>query len=430
MCDTLVATAEATWDGRVVFAKNSDREPGEAEVVEIRPAATHGEGARVRCTYLDLPEVRATRRVLLCRPYWMWGAEMGVNDAGVVIGNEAVFTRAPHSALGLTGMDLVRLGLERAADAESAVRVVGELVETHGQGGNAGHRGRFRYHNSFLIADRHEAWVLETAAKAWVAKRVSGVRSISNALTVGDDWDLSSRYLRARARDYGLSPGKARLDFRALFANPWMDRAANALTRRGCTEAFLERRRGRISALTAMEALRQHGAPDRPSAALVGLGQTVCAHAGALPTRSHGQTVGSLVVTQKGDELSCFVTATAAPCLSLFKPVRVTGSVPSIGEPTGRYDPSCLWWRHERLHRRALADLELALAHVAPRRAALEAELASGAEPEAAFARADAEEGAWLEALEELLPRRAPSGYWRGIDRGSGFESGGRASRP
>ncbi len=419
MCDTLVATPEVTVDGRMLFAKNSDREPTEAQRVELVAEQRHAPGAVTRCTYVDVPEVSATRRALLCRPYWMWGAEMGVNDAGVAIGNEAVFTRAPHAETGLTGMDLVRLGLERASSARGAVELIAELLEAHGQGGNGGHRSVFRYHNSFLVADPEEAWVLETAGRAWAAKRVRGVRSISNGLTLGDDWELTSSGLAARARDYGLRPGKGREDFARIFADPVITKAAAAVRRRACTERLLERERGSISALTAMRALRQHGSPDRPSRALGGVFQTVCAHAGWLPTRAHGQTTGSLVA-RPGD--ACWVTATAAPCLSLFKPVDLGAELPAFGAPNGSYDPGTLWWRHERLHRLALRDLDGALGSIGAERDRFEMEVLEGLPPGDAWARAVRLEASWEAALRDRGPSSAPlPRYWRRLDRESGL---------
>ena len=154
MCDTFVALSEATANGSVIFAKNSDREPNEAHEVVHVPAAEHGPGAQVRCTYITIPQVERTNAVLLGKPYWIWGAEMGANAHGVVIGNEAVFTKLPYEKEpGLIGMDLLRLGLERADTAEAAVTVMTELLTTYGQGGNCGHTHDFRYHNSFLVAD-------------------------------------------------------------------------------------------------------------------------------------------------------------------------------------------------------------------------------------------------------------------------------------
>ncbi len=135
MCDTVVVVRE----GEVLFGKNSDRDPNEAQLLDWQPARSHPAGTALRCTWITIPQVRQTHAVLLSRPYWMWGAEMGANEHGVVVGNEAVFTRAPTQAAGLLGMDLVRLSLERATTAERAVDVLRGLLAAHGQGGRAGY---------------------------------------------------------------------------------------------------------------------------------------------------------------------------------------------------------------------------------------------------------------------------------------------------
>jgi dipeptidase len=169
MCDSFVVLPGHTADGSLLFGKNSDREPNEAQALEYHPPREHAGGARLRCTHVSIDEVRRTNGVLLSRPHWTWGAEMGVNEHGLVVGNQAVFTRLPRSPEpGLIGMDLVRLALERAPSAREGLRVITELLARHGQGGD--HGGRLVYHNSFLLTDP-EAWVLETAGPLWAAQR-------------------------------------------------------------------------------------------------------------------------------------------------------------------------------------------------------------------------------------------------------------------
>lgn len=185
MCDTFFVAPVATQRRRLLFAKNSDRQRNEAHIVEIVGGAAHDAGARVRCTYLDVPQVRQTHRVLLCRPYWTWGAEMGANERGVVIGNEAVHasTPAPETPA-LLGMDFIRLALERAATAEEAVAIIVELLQRHGQGGNCGHIKPAFYNNSFLIVDPREAFVLETIDRDWMVKRQQHAQAISNGYMI------------------------------------------------------------------------------------------------------------------------------------------------------------------------------------------------------------------------------------------------------
>ena len=79
----------------------------------------------------------------------MWGAEMGANEHGVVIGNEAIFAKAKPAKTGLTGMDLLRLALERSASADEALETITSLLGTHGQGGSGGYGHPFYYHNSY-----------------------------------------------------------------------------------------------------------------------------------------------------------------------------------------------------------------------------------------------------------------------------------------
>ena len=171
MCDTLTALSASTARGATLFAKNSDRERNEAQLLEMTPRRVGG--GPLRATYITVEDAPATHACLLSRPFWMWGAEMGVNEHGVAIGNEALHARIPaQRKRALTGMDLVRLGLERAATAQQAVEVITGLLEQYGQGGDCGHLGRFYYDNGFIIADPHEAFVLETAGRWWAVEQV------------------------------------------------------------------------------------------------------------------------------------------------------------------------------------------------------------------------------------------------------------------
>ena len=48
MCDTMVALGDATADGTVILAKNSDRQPNEAQALVHIPRARHEAGTMVK----------------------------------------------------------------------------------------------------------------------------------------------------------------------------------------------------------------------------------------------------------------------------------------------------------------------------------------------------------------------------------------------
>ena len=147
----------------------------------------------MRTQYLDLPDLGAFG-VTGSRPTWLWGFEHGINEHGVAIGNEKLYTsgRPRLRAPALLGMDLVRLGLERARTADDALDVVSGLVESYGQGGTGEADRDAPYDSSFLIADPGAAWVLETCDRTWVARPVDDHAAISNRITLRRDWTRSS----------------------------------------------------------------------------------------------------------------------------------------------------------------------------------------------------------------------------------------------
>lgn len=181
MCDTV---GKIGRKNRVsIFAKNSDREYDEPQVM-VFIEKKENTNQKLKTTYIEIEQVKNTHAILISKPTWMWGAEMGINDCGVCIGNEAVKTKtAKENKKSLIGMDLVRLGLERSSSAKEAVSVILQLLEKYGQGGNCGYHKESYYDNSFLIMDRNELYVLETVGKKYAIKNKK-MASISNCLSI------------------------------------------------------------------------------------------------------------------------------------------------------------------------------------------------------------------------------------------------------
>lgn len=178
-----------------------------------------------QCTYISVESVPVTYATVLSKPAWMWGAEMGANEHGLIIGNEAVWTRLADSEKDsqgkLLGMDLLRLALERAKTASEALDVITSLLERYGQGGPCSDTmPELLYHNGFLIVDPTEAWVLETAGQEWAAEKVvAGYRNISNCLSIGTSIDRQSEKLKQTAIDRGFWDGVGEFHFAKVYGD-------------------------------------------------------------------------------------------------------------------------------------------------------------------------------------------------------------------
>lgn len=358
MCDTLIALADLTASGRVTLAKNSDREPNEAQYLTQTTAADHAPGDRVFCTYIDIPEVAHTYAVIGSRPWWMWGFEHGVNEKGVAIGNEAVWSRLPASAEpGLLGMDLLRLTLERAATADEALSVLLSLLETHGQSGNAAVSRISLYHNSFILADRMGGWVLQTAGKHWVTKKIVGWASISNVYSIGSDYDAISDEAIAFATAKGwYDPASGwPFDFADAYADPDLPALPSCQSRFRLSQAAMGKHAGRggVKLQDVFDILRSHGAGDEdPDWRPGDDGEShLCMHARSTAGfETAASMVAELPLADAPDSDLVYWASLASPCLSAFVPVWFDAGIPAAYEQPQAGKPDA-WWSQEELQR-------------------------------------------------------------------------------
>jgi dipeptidase len=340
VCDTLAVVGD---DG-LLFGKNSDRLPDEPQVVEWFPARSAG--GVVHTQYLEIADAGACAFVG-SRPTWLWGVEHGVNEHGVAIGNEKLYTtgRPKTRAAALLGMDLVRLGLERGRSADHAVEVMTGLVEAHGQGGS-GERDTFSpYDSSFLVADATGGWIVETCDRTWAARPIGTGASISNRITLGTDW--------TRASD-DVEPGT---DFQ-VYRHPTIPTTI-ADHRLAATERCIARGAADLSAHDVMAALRDHGTgPWRglgssdavPPPTATGddhRGVTVCMH-----VRGVQNTTASMVlrVSPGADPAIRVYAALGNPCVSVYVPITFAAAVPDL------LGSEATWWRFARLRDRVERD--------------------------------------------------------------------------
>lgn len=429
MCDTFIRPI----DGGFLFAKNSDREANEAQALEYHPPADFPAGATLECTYKTVGQVPHTRGVILSRPFWMWGAEIGVNDAGVVIGNEAVFTKEPLD-LGatLTGMDLLRLALERADTARQALDTITDLLEVHGQGGVCGYTDkRFSYHNSYIIADSNEAWVLEAAGYYWAALKIDKAYSISNGLTLERDLTLHHPELITHALEKKYVKNETDFSFASTYSDWLYTRFSSCSIRRARTGTLMASASQGVENAFAM--LRDHQDPEQDT--LRGFHHNrVCAHAAGSPPRKSGQSTGSLVVAlRQGRPPEVWATGTSAPCTGIFKPVIMAALPETVGSPGAEWSDESLWWRHEVLHREVIRNYQHRLPTFRAERDELEASFVRGfAEVEEqgsaaqeqfvseCFKRADEVEANWLGKLPSTKSG-SHTPHWRRMNARAGM---------
>lgn len=160
LCFGILAGRNATTDGYVYLGHNEDQSlPAMLNIYNV-PANSQ------RCAYLwfEFPGQKA--------------GDTFVNEYGVGITSDKCKSRE-DKATGSVIYEVRTTVAQKARTAREAVHIIGSLVEKYGYGDS----GR-----SYLVADRHEAWVCAVVkGKHWVAQRVPDdeIATIPNYYTIG-----------------------------------------------------------------------------------------------------------------------------------------------------------------------------------------------------------------------------------------------------
>lgn len=340
MCDTIAVHGSLTGNGKNILMKNSDRPLGECQPLVFIP----GETGRYA--------------VLGSRPYWIHGFEMGANEKGLFIGNEAEGSRCPaETEEGMLGMDMLRYALEHAASCREAIRVLAALLCEHGQNANASRLFDRRYENSYILCDKTEIWVMETAGREWAAREIRDYAAVSNCYTIETEYDLCSEDMEKLVREKRWQHPSEPISFAKAYTLP-ASRQRNALPRRRRMVKLMTdilEREGKAGFSNLSVIFRDHS-QDEVNAPrfgnMTGNNVSVCMHACSW---EEAQTAASMYMSYAAEEeILRFLWAPGTPCASLYLPVgwipgeelHLPESLSSGGE---YYSEESLWWTSERL---------------------------------------------------------------------------------
>jgi secernin len=297
MCDIIFVKGEKTK----IVGKNSDRPYLESqEFIFLTPKDNNCE----RTTYIKVPKYKKKFQVILAKPFWMWGGEMGINECGLVICNVALFSKRKFKKenSGLLGMDMIRIALEASEKSEEALNKIVELVENYGQDANSSYKGKFLYDNAFLISDKTTAFYIETVDRSWAFKKIDKTETFSNTFSIENEYD--------KIKKTGTWE-KEKINFKKSYEDFLFSLVAGGIIRKKRTAELLELKSQNKKELTAKdiaEILKDHKGF---------LTFSVCMH--YKPFLCPSETANSFIVEFKSEPV-IWITGGPHPCMSIYKP--------------------------------------------------------------------------------------------------------------
>ncbi|RLD79275.1 MAG: hypothetical protein DRJ07_12005, partial [Bacteroidetes bacterium] len=193
--------------------------------------------------------------------------------------------------------------------------------------------------------------------KHWVAIEVTGYRSISNRLTIGEEFDLSSKGIEDYAVKNGFLKNGETFHFSKTYSD-WFYTYFSKSARRYAKSCALGMNRPKLDVEDAIKILSSHyvdGNSFKPDAMYNG--GSICMHSTDFTNPT--QSAGSMIAEIRKDHASTFwLTGTSNPCISVYKPFFMGANSlkqTDFKEPGAKFDDS-FWWQAEKFHRQVMKN--------------------------------------------------------------------------
>jgi len=373
-CTAVLVGKNASVTGSPVFCHLEDNGVDDAVHLVYFPRMRHP-AEMIKLSQIEIPQVSETfaywgivlapdtpmsKEAVAEAPTSTW-ILCGMNEYGVSIGGHGVSSKEPISKKkGLSFFEVIKLVMERTRNAREAVNLIGQLAEEHGQTGMG-------TDNAYCVGGSDGGWIVEVAARNWVAKRCpdDGIITYANQYLIESEWDSSSADLinYAERRGWyvpGRSGGKP-FSFRGCYGKNF-DMPYNTL-REQRMRSLLDDKVGHITIQDIIELTRDHYEGTEYSRyTTIDKGTSkepypYPPHKSPYRTICVPRTQASMVCTSRSDmprEIGNIMwLCMSSPCSSVYLPIYA-GSSKAPKEymmGKGEYDQASAWWAFDQLQR-------------------------------------------------------------------------------
>lgn len=274
---------------------------------------------------------------------------------------------------------MLGLLLRHSATAREAIDVITDLLKKYGQKANANPLTYRTYENSFLIVDKDECWILETAGREWAAKEVKGAQGISNCYSIETDIDMMSENAEKIAKEKRWLAPDEQFNFAKAYTGRLVGQPLGVQRYRRLGKLLAERDIHDFDSLARI--LRDHFDGEITSARFgetCGTFMSICMH-----MRDFGESETSASLLARYDEKLGVIAryAPVQPCLSAYIPVYMSSGLPEKMQTADKlFDEKSLWWQVKLLTLLVTVDEELFSEDIRKKLSAIESRFSQTAE--------------------------------------------------